>query len=148
MNLASQTGGTDKVKMSMQLTGIHDHTLDNIATPLLDLGKALRRRGTGNLVPAESEIQLKLAKELKKLVGENTLDTLINPLLLRMPGNASAAFLWLFLTNHQVSTRTLTRRLRSCTQSSLASSSTSGGSPCTLWKRLTRCELFWFVFLR
>lgn len=146
VKLASQVGGTDKVKTSMQCTGIHDHTVENIATPLLDLGKALRKHGTGNPMLAEPEIQLKLAQELKKLVGENMLDTLINPLILQMPGNAPTATLWLFLTSYQVSTCTLTCRLRSCTQSSLVSSSTSGGSLYTLWKRLTRCKVFWFVF--
>ncbi len=90
MGLASRSGGTDKVKMSMQETGVHDHTLDSIATPLLDLGKALRKRGTGNPMLAESEIQGKLTWELEKLVGESSLDMLINPLLLRMPGNAPA----------------------------------------------------------
>ena len=72
----------------MQETGVHDHTLDNIATPLLDLGKALWRHGTGIPMLAESEIQVQLAQELKKLVGENLLDVLINPLILQTPGNA------------------------------------------------------------
>jgi hypothetical protein len=80
IQLSMQSGGADKVKKATSETGIRDSTSSDIVSCLVELGKQLRKRGTGTKLPPESEIQRKLEKELETLLDGRSRNDAINPL--------------------------------------------------------------------
>lgn len=75
------SGGTTKVKAEVSKTGTHDAATDSIIEHLLELGKRLRKRKAGTAAIPENEVCAQLQQELDALLGGQSLDDHINPLL-------------------------------------------------------------------
>src|ERR1700722_848711 len=60
----TQSGSTEKVKKMVTTTGIRDTTTTPIINVVLDMGKKLRKRESGQEITPEADIQAKLVKAL------------------------------------------------------------------------------------
>ncbi|KAI0040147.1 hypothetical protein FA95DRAFT_1464700, partial [Auriscalpium vulgare] len=81
LQLALESGGTEKFKAAMAETGIRDAATLPAVNFVLELGKSLRKRAPGKPVLSEAEVKAKLSQELEKRMALE----LINPLI-GMPG--------------------------------------------------------------
>ncbi|KAF8438190.1 hypothetical protein L210DRAFT_3679452 [Boletus edulis BED1] len=81
IELAKLSGGTEKVKNAVSKTGIRDNATAAIVDRLLALGKVLRKRTAGRPALSEAEVTARLNSELDALLGGQSLDDRINPLL-------------------------------------------------------------------
>ncbi|KAI6029918.1 hypothetical protein BKA83DRAFT_4030647, partial [Pisolithus microcarpus] len=75
------SGASTKIQASVSSTGVRDSLSLGILNTVVEMGKRLRKRGSGNRVLQESEIKATLEKELTELLGGKGLDDMINPLL-------------------------------------------------------------------
>ncbi|KAI9458787.1 hypothetical protein HD554DRAFT_2207048 [Boletus coccyginus] len=66
------SGGTEKVKNKVSMTGMHNAASTTIIQHLLELGKCLL---------AEGDVHATLEKDLEELLKDKTIDNYINPLL-------------------------------------------------------------------
>ena len=88
INLSFISGGTDKIKKSVQATGISDHISGLTIEPMLQLGKTLRK----NSSIEESMIRERLKDCYKEhLMADPDLKRIVNPLL-DMPGASTSHF--------------------------------------------------------
>ena len=77
LKLATQSGGTEKVKNATTSTGINDAASLSVVKLLLEMGKKLRKRTAGQPVMPESQVLKELADELERQL----LHEPINPLI-------------------------------------------------------------------
>jgi hypothetical protein len=90
INFSFVSGGTDKIKKSVQATGINDHMSGIAIEPMLQLGKALRK-GSSRAVE-ESRIRDRLKDCYKEhLMADPDIKRIVNPLL-NMPGTSKSRF--------------------------------------------------------
>ena len=75
------SGGTEKVKSAVSRSGVRDAATSAIVNRLLELGKALRKRTAGKPVLLEADVTARLRDELDVLLGGQSIDDCINPLL-------------------------------------------------------------------
>jgi hypothetical protein len=78
--LAVSSGATTKIQASVSSTGVCDSLSLGILNTIVEMGKQLRKRGSGGRMQ-ESEIKATLEKELANLLGGKDLDNMVNPLL-------------------------------------------------------------------
>ena len=89
INFSFVSGGTDKIKKSMQATGINDHMSGIAIEPMLQLGIALRK---GSSKVEESRIRDRLKDCYKEhLTADPDIKRIVNPLL-NMPGTSKSHF--------------------------------------------------------
>ena len=81
ISLALGPGATEKLKSATASTGLRDTITASIVETVVDMGKKLRKRGSGKVPIPEADIRARLEQELNDyLKGANVKDT-INPLL-------------------------------------------------------------------
>ena len=85
IELSKLFGGTDKVNQSVSQSGIHDTTSATIVNSILVLGKTLQKRTAGKPSMSKAQVTACLEHKLESLLGSQSIDDLINPLL-RMQG--------------------------------------------------------------
>ena len=89
INFSFVSGGTDRIKKSIQATGINDCILGIAIEPMLQLGKALCK----GLSIGESMIHDRLKDFYKEhLMADPDIKQIVNPLLI-MPGMSESHFL-------------------------------------------------------
>jgi hypothetical protein len=79
--LAVSSSATTKIQALLSGTGIQDSLLLGILNTVVEMGKQLRKRGSGSRVTQESELKATLEKELANLLDGKDLDNMVNPLL-------------------------------------------------------------------
>ena len=79
--LSMLSGGTEKVRSAISQSGIRDAATSAIVNRLLELGKALQRKTAGKPTLPEADITAHLQNELDALLGGQSIDDRINPLL-------------------------------------------------------------------
>jgi hypothetical protein len=77
LRLSTLSGGTDKVKKAATATGVNDASSAPVIELLLEMGKALRRRGVGKTALPEAEIQKILEDEMAKQLKRYPINPLI-----------------------------------------------------------------------
>ena len=75
------SGGTEKVRSAVSQSGVRDAATSAIVNRLLELGKTLRRKTAGKPTLPEADITACLQNELDALLGGQSVDDRINPLL-------------------------------------------------------------------
>ena len=75
------SGGTEKVRSAVSHSGVRDTATSVIVNRLLELGKALRKRMAGKSVLSEADVTARLQDKLDALLGGQSIDDRINPLL-------------------------------------------------------------------
>lgn len=70
-----------KVQALVSSTGVRDSLSLRILNTVVEMGKRLRKRGSGGPAMQEHEVKATLEKELNKLLGGRGLENMINPLL-------------------------------------------------------------------
>ena len=75
------SGGTEKVKSAIRQSGVRDAVTSAIVNWLLELGKALRKKTARNPTLPEADVSACLQNELDVLLGGQSIDDHINPLL-------------------------------------------------------------------
>ena len=75
------SGGTEKVRSAVSRSGVRDAVTSVIVNRLLELGKTLRKRTAGKPTLPEADITARLQNELDVLLGGQSIDDRINPLL-------------------------------------------------------------------
>lgn len=85
IELSKLSGGTEKVKNAVSLTGTRDAATTHIVSHLLELGKRLRKRQAGKPIMSEEDVRRQLEQEFKDMLHGLPLEDHINPLL-GMPG--------------------------------------------------------------
>ncbi|KAI9463504.1 hypothetical protein HD554DRAFT_2124595 [Boletus coccyginus] len=78
---ASLSGAATKIQASVSSTGVRDSLSLGILNTVVEMGKRLRKRGSGNAAMQEHEVKATLEKELDELLGGRGLEDMINPLL-------------------------------------------------------------------
>lgn len=86
IELSKLSGETDKVNQSVSQSGVHDTTSATIVNSILVLGKTFQKRTVGkpSTMP-KAQVTACLEHKLESLLGSQSIDDLINPLL-RMQG--------------------------------------------------------------
>jgi hypothetical protein len=77
LKLATQSGGTDKVKNATTSTGINDAASLSVVKLLLETGKTLRKRTAGQPVMPESQVLKELTDELERQLLREPINPLI-----------------------------------------------------------------------
>ncbi|KAG1837152.1 hypothetical protein C8R48DRAFT_603980 [Suillus tomentosus] len=85
IELSKLSGGTEKVKNAVSLTGTRDAATTHIVSHLLELGKRLRKRQAGKPIMSEEDVRKQLEQEFEDMLHGSPLEDHINPLL-GMPG--------------------------------------------------------------
>lgn len=108
INFSFISGGTDKIKKSVQATGINDRILAIALEPVLQLGKSLRKQSSG---VEESRILIRLkACYRQHLTADPDIKRIINPLLdmrgmsisfLSKPYSSMIPKAWIFTVTRQ-----------------------------------------------
>ncbi|KAG1730147.1 uncharacterized protein EDB91DRAFT_1239152 [Suillus paluster] len=75
------SGAAGKIAAATTSTGVRDSLSSSLINTLVELGKKLRKRDTGQSALAESEVCAKLEDELEHLLQSRTCYDAINPLL-------------------------------------------------------------------
>ena len=81
IQLSMLSGGTEKVRSAVSHSGVQDAATSAIVNRLLELGKALQKRTAGKRVLPEADVTACLWNELDVLLGGQSIDDHINPLL-------------------------------------------------------------------
>ncbi|KIK80276.1 hypothetical protein PAXRUDRAFT_15881 [Paxillus rubicundulus Ve08.2h10] len=81
IELAKQSGGTEKVKKALSKTGTWDAASVAIIDHLLELGKQLRKREASTPAMPELEVRALLEREFEAALAGQSIDDIINPLL-------------------------------------------------------------------
>ncbi|KIK75542.1 hypothetical protein PAXRUDRAFT_18906 [Paxillus rubicundulus Ve08.2h10] len=81
LELAKQSGGTEKVKNAVSKSGIRDAASAAIMDHLLNLGKCLRKREAGTPAIPEVEVRAELECEFEASFAGRSVDDIVNPLL-------------------------------------------------------------------
>src|SRR5882757_5427246 len=96
LKLATQSGGTEKVKNAISSTGINDAASLSVTKLLLEMGKALRKRTAGKSTIPEPQVLKELEDELERQLLRGP----INPLI-GMAGIVHSSSCRYALTNKQ-----------------------------------------------
>lgn len=81
ISLALGPSATEKLKSATASTGIRDSLTASIIETLVDMGKKMRKRGSGKVTMPEADIWAKLEQELSDYLQGASIRNMINPLL-------------------------------------------------------------------
>ena len=90
ISLVLGSGATEKLKSVTASTGVRDSITTSIVETLVDMGKKLRKRGSGKVPIPEADIRARLEQELNDYLGGTDMKDMINPLL-GMKGECSGS---------------------------------------------------------
>jgi len=90
ISLVLGSGATEKLKSATASTGVRDSITTSIVETLVDMGKKLRKRGSGKVPIPEADIRARLEQELNDYLGGTDVKDMINPLL-GMKGECSGS---------------------------------------------------------
>lgn len=90
ISLALGSSATEKLKSATASTSVRDSITTSIVQTLVDMGKKLRKRSSGEVPIPEADIRARLEQELNDYLKGTDMKDMINPLL-GMKGECSGS---------------------------------------------------------